>query len=89
MLRGGNEDALLHQACGIAHARHVLSPGLNREALQVRSLKDDAGIRRGGNKSYIDGHAGVKADSCNAYRRGDSLLVSQIVPLNRVLLTAL
>ena len=47
VLGGGDQDALPHQAGGIADARHVAPTGGDREVVQVGAQENDAGARQG------------------------------------------
>ena len=66
VLGGGDQDALAHQAGGVADARHVPPTGGNREgvqAIEIGPQEDDAGGNRRGKNANVHGDAGVKADS--------------------------
>ena len=59
MLGGGEKDALLHEAGGIADAGDVVAVGLDGEIVEVDAAEDYAGIRGGGLKAELGVHAGV------------------------------
>ena len=71
MLGGGDQDALAHQAGGVADARHMAPTGGNREgveAIEIGAQEDDPGGNRRGKNANVHGDAGVKADSRGLYR---------------------
>jgi len=59
MFGGGEQDALLHEAGGIADAGDVVAVGLDGEIVEVDATEDYAGIGRSGLKAEIGVHAGV------------------------------
>jgi len=63
VLGGGEENALLHEAGGVADASDIVTVGFNRKIVQVDATKDDAGIRRSWLKAEFGVHAGVEADA--------------------------
>src|SRR5258706_7926081 len=77
MLGGGDENALLHQAGGVADASYVTSTGFDREAFQVGAMKHNSGPRRCRQNPQADGCAAVEAHSCARDRSTNCLLVCQ------------
>src|SRR5258706_16064224 len=77
MLGGGDENALLHQAGGVADASYVTSTGFDREAFQVGAMKHNSGPRRCRQNPQADGCAAVDAHSCARDRSTNCLLVCQ------------
>ena len=63
VLGGGDEDALLHQAGGVADFCDVLADGGYVEAVEVDAAEDDSAARRGGKDSQMHGRSAVKADA--------------------------
>ena len=59
MFGGGEQDALLHEAGGIADAGDVVAVGLDGEIVEVDATEDYAGIGRSGLKAELGVHAGV------------------------------
>ena len=66
---GGEQDALLHEAGGIADAGDVVAVGFDGEIVEVDAAEDDAGIRRSGLKAELGVNAGVEADALGFYGR--------------------
>ena len=54
MLGGGDQDALLHQACGVADAGDVAAYRLDLKAVEVNAAEDNAGVRRSRENSQLD-----------------------------------
>jgi len=71
MLGGGEQDALLHKAGGIADASDVVAVGLNRKIVQVYAAENDAGIRGSGEKTKVSVHAGVETHTLGFNRAMD------------------
>jgi hypothetical protein len=63
MLRGGYQDALLHQAGGIADAGYVAAVGLNLEAFQIGPAKHYSRAGRGGKYLQTDRRTAVQPDA--------------------------
>ncbi len=63
MLRRGEQYAMLHQAGGIAHARHVRAVRFNLEAIEIHAAKHDPRVRRRGNKAELSVNSGMESDA--------------------------
>jgi len=63
MLSGGQEDALFHQAGGVADAGDVFPARLDDEIVQVRTSKHDAGIGRCRNQADMAKDSGMETDA--------------------------
>jgi hypothetical protein len=48
VLGGGEQDALLHKAGGVADASDVVAVGFDGEIIEINAAEDDAGIRGSG-----------------------------------------
>jgi len=48
VLGGGEQDALLHEAGGVADASDVVAVGFDRKIVQIHAAENDAGIRGSG-----------------------------------------
>jgi len=68
MLGGGKEDALLHQAGGVADASDVVAVGFDGEIVEVDAAKDDAGVRRSGLEAELGVDASVETHTLGFYR---------------------
>ena len=68
VLGGGDQNALAHQAGGIADPRHVAPTGGDREAIEIGTEEDHAGRNRCGQNANVHGHSGVQAYSGSLYR---------------------
>ena len=66
MLRGGDEDALAHERCGVGDAGDVAAVGGDFKVVEVGAAEDDAGAGGCGDEAHADGSAGVKADAFKA-----------------------
>lgn len=64
---GGEQDALLHEAGGIADAGDVVAVGFNREIVEVNAAEDDASVGRSGLKAEFRVNAGVKTHTLDFY----------------------
>ena len=60
VLSGGDENALAHQAGGVADARHVPPTGGNLEVIQIRAHEDDPRRDGSGENADFDGSAAMK-----------------------------
>src|ERR1039457_2724760 len=80
VLGGGDEDALTHQAGGIADARHMAPTGGDWEAVEIGTYENHAGGDRGGEDANDHGHARVQAYSGDLYRALHRGLKTQSVP---------
>jgi hypothetical protein len=67
MFGGGDQDALAHQAGGVADARHVAPEGGDGKIVEVGPEKNDAGGGRRRKNADRDGNAAVKPDSLGLY----------------------
>jgi len=63
MLSRGKEDALFHQAGGVADTSDVFPACLDDEIVQVRAPKHDAGIGRRRNQADMAKDSGMKTDA--------------------------
>ena len=63
MLGGGEQDALLHEAGGVADAGDVVAVRFDWEIVEVDAAKDYAGIRGSGLKAEFSVNAGMETDS--------------------------
>jgi hypothetical protein len=59
MLGGGEQNALLHEAGGVADAGNVMAVGFDGEIVEVDAAKNDPGIRGSGLKTEFSVNAGV------------------------------
>jgi hypothetical protein len=57
---GGEQDALLHEAGGVADASDVVAVGFDREVVEVDAAEDDAGVRGSGEKTKVCVDTGVE-----------------------------
>jgi len=60
VLGGGEQDALLHKAGGVADASDVVAVGFNWEIIEINAAEDDAGIRRSGEETKVRVDTGVE-----------------------------
>jgi hypothetical protein len=74
MLSGGEEDAVLHQAGGVAHARDVVALRFYREIIEVDAAKDDAGVGGGWDQADVPVDPGVQANAFCGSRLRDGCL---------------
>ena len=63
MFSGRDQNALPHQAGGVADPRYIAPTGWDREVVQVRAQEYDAGRYRSGQDSNRDGNSTVQSDS--------------------------
>ena len=63
VLGGGEQDALLHQAGGVADARDVADVRLDFEIIEIHAAKNDTGIRRRRHEPQMAANGCVKADA--------------------------
>ena len=61
MFRRGDEDALLHQAGGVADFGDVTADGLNLKTIKIGTAKNNTGARGRRNDVKSDGSAAVQA----------------------------
>jgi len=61
VLGGGEQDALLHEAGGVADASDVVAVGFDREIVEIDAAEDDAGIRGSGEQTELRVDTRVKA----------------------------
>ncbi len=57
---GGEQDALLHEAGGIANASDVVAMGFDGEVVKINAAENDAGIRRSGEETKVCVYTGVE-----------------------------
>ena len=60
VLGGGEEDALLHEAGGVADAGDVVAVGFDWEIVEVDAAENDASVWRSGLKTELGVDAGVE-----------------------------
>jgi hypothetical protein len=60
VLGGGEQDALLHEAGGVADASDVVAVSFDREVVEVDAAEDDAGVRGSGEKTEVRVDTGVE-----------------------------
>jgi hypothetical protein len=68
---GGKQDALFHEAGGIADAGDVVAVGFDGEIVEVDAAEDDAGIRGSGLKAKSGVNAGMETDALGLDRTMD------------------
>jgi hypothetical protein len=68
MLGGGQEDALLHEAGGVADAGDVVAMGFDGEIVEVDAAENNAGIRGSRLKAELGVDAGVETHTLGFYR---------------------
>src|ERR1035438_4937456 len=89
VLRGRDQDALAHQAGGIADARYMPPTGGDREAVEIGADENHAGGDRRRQNTNVHGHPGVQAYSRGLYRALDRGLKPQSVsPASGILITS-
>jgi hypothetical protein len=71
MFGGGKQDALLHQAGGVADAGYVMALGFDGEIVEIHAAKYDTGIGRRGRKSNVPKNARVQPDALGKSVSGD------------------
>ena len=79
MLGGRNQDALFHQAGGIADTGYVATAGFDGESIEISAVEDDAGAGRCRKDSEIDGSSAVEAHSGAGDGGTNCLFASQIL----------
>jgi len=57
---GGEQDALLHKAGGVADASDVVAVGFDWEIIEINAAEDDAGIRGSGEETKVCVYTRVK-----------------------------
>ena len=87
MLGGLNQDALAHEAGGVADPGHVATGGGNLKVVQIGAAEDDARAGRSGQQAQGNGRAGVQPHSGELKWCDDRLFqvggIGQKVPLRR------
>ena len=73
MFGGGDQDALAHQACGVADFGHVAPGGRNLEVVEIGAPKDDARPGSGRQQPHRHRGSGVQPDAREFKRSGDRL----------------
>ena len=61
MLSGGEQNALLHKAGGVADASDIVALGFDGEIIEVDATEDDAGVRGSRLKTELGVDTGVEA----------------------------
>ena len=77
MLRGGDENALFHEAGGVTHAGDVTADGLDGEAVQIDAVEDDAASGRSGKHSQGNRRAAMQTNPTAFHCVAECLLLSQ------------
>jgi hypothetical protein len=67
MLRGGEQDALLHEAGGIADPGDIVTVGFDREIVEVDSTENDASVRGSRLKPELGADACVETHTLGFY----------------------
>jgi hypothetical protein len=67
VLGGGEQDALLHEAGGVAYASDIVAVGFDREIVQVDTAEDDAGVWGSGEKTELSVDTGVETHTRGFY----------------------
>ena len=73
MLGGGDEDALAHEAGGVADFRDIAASGGDGESVEVRAAKDHAGAGGGRKQPHIDGGSTVQSNAGELKGRGNGM----------------
>jgi len=60
VLGGGEQDALLHKAGGIADASDVVAMGFDGEVVKIDAAENDPGVRRSGEETKVRVDTGVE-----------------------------
>src|SRR6266850_138704 len=60
VLGGGEQDALLHKAGGVADASDVVAMGFDGEVVKINAAENDAGIRGSGEETKVCVYTGVE-----------------------------
>src|SRR5260370_1134524 len=74
MLRSGEQNALFHEAGGIANASDVLPLRFDMKIVQVNAAKNDAGFGRGGGQTHVTVHPGMEAHTLGKGLSGNGSL---------------
>src|SRR3954447_5174423 len=82
MFGGRDENALLHQAGGVAHARNISTGGFDLKIVEINAAKDDTRSRGRGQHAHFHSSAAVQADAFASDFCPDCLLVNQAFPPN-------
>ena len=79
MFGGRDEDALFHQAGGVADAGDVAAAGFDSEGVEVGAMENNSSAGGSGEDSEVDGSAAVEADSGAGDGGTNCLFANQIV----------
>jgi len=71
MLGGGEQDALLHEAGGVADARDVVAVGFDRKIVEIHAAENDAGVRRSREEPEVGVDASVETHTLSFNRAVD------------------
>jgi hypothetical protein len=71
---GGEQDALLHEAGGVADAGDIVAVGFDREIVEVDAPENDAGVGRSGLKAEFCVNTGVEAHTSGFHGAMDGRL---------------
>ena len=73
MLGGGDEDALTHEAGGVADFGDVAAGGGNFESVEIGAAEDDAGTGGRGKQAHAHRSAAVEANAGELNRGGNRI----------------
>ena len=73
VLGGGDEDALAHEAGGVADLGDVAAGGGDFEVVEVGPAEENAAAAGGGQQPHLNGSSAVQADSGKLYGVGYGL----------------
>lgn len=74
MLGGGEQDALLHKAGGVADASNVVAVGFDGKIVEVNAAENDTGVRRSREKPELSVDTGVEPHTLCFHRPMDGRL---------------
>jgi hypothetical protein len=81
MFGGGEQDALLHKAGGIADASDIVTVGFDGEIVEVDAAEDDAGVRRSGEQAELRVDTRVETHTRGFYGTTNSGLKHKVAHL--------
>lgn len=81
MLGGGEQDALLHEAGGVADASDVVAVGLDGEIVEVDAAEDNSGVGWSGLKPKLGVDSSMKAHTLGFYGTMDCGLKHRVAHL--------
>ena len=77
MLRGRDQYALFHQACGVADAGNVAADCLHLETIEIDASKDHSRAWRCRQYPQLNRSPAMQADAAAFYGRADCLFLFQ------------